>query len=191
MGTIMLLARHGETDWNKKGRLQGNLDTPLTYEGVKQAMELGKKLEEFKISNLYTSTLRRAIQTAEVVSFRIKKELILANELSEINYGIFNGTTKSERSKDEDWIMRKKDRWNHRVKGGESYNDVEKRVIAKLQDIIETEKNKTFVVITHEVPMRIILKDIKGLSTKETFDLSFANGELLKIDIENKEYRSI
>ena len=65
--TNIFLVRHGETEWNKLNRLQGNQDSPLTKNGIKQAHEVKKSLEQYVIDKAYVSPLKRARDTIDII----------------------------------------------------------------------------------------------------------------------------
>ena len=85
------VARHGETDWNKKNILLGSTDKDLNETGKKQAIELSKKLQHIKFDYIISSDLKRALETANIV----KKDasIIKNSKLRERNYGLLEGTS--------------------------------------------------------------------------------------------------
>lgn len=93
-----ILIRHGETDWNKEGKIQGQKDIPLNEVGEQQAREVAQILKEtFHITIIYTSPLQRARKTAEIIQDYLKAKLLTKSDLKEINLGIFLGK-KMERN---------------------------------------------------------------------------------------------
>lgn len=95
--TTICLVRHGETDWNLKGKLQGRTDIPLNEAGILQAEECSEYLKSFVWDALVTSPLMRAKQTAEIINIKIKVPLIEMEEFLERNYGDAEGLTLEER----------------------------------------------------------------------------------------------
>src|SRR6266516_4611482 len=89
--TTLLLVRHGETDWNAAGRLQGHTDRPLNDFGRAQAKKLAEQLANDGITAIYASDLARARETAEIVAERIDADL------REKNWGTWEGLTSGER----------------------------------------------------------------------------------------------
>ena len=94
--TSIVLARHGETDWNRDGRFQGHLDPPLNERGRTQARELAESLARFDIAALYSSDLRRAAETAEIVGARLGLVAAADAGLREIDVGAWSGLTVDE-----------------------------------------------------------------------------------------------
>ena len=87
------LVRHGETDWNIKRRTQGVQNIPLTVNGLNQAEDLSKRLKNEPITKIYTSTLKRALNTAMVIGNKRGLNPEKRQELQEINFGVWEGLT--------------------------------------------------------------------------------------------------
>src|SRR4029078_6301282 len=89
----LLLVRHGETDWNAPGRLQGHTDRPLNDYGRRQARELADRLGDDGIAAIYASDLSRAKETAEIVGARLGLPVVIDADLRERNWGSWEGLT--------------------------------------------------------------------------------------------------
>jgi broad specificity phosphatase PhoE len=96
--TTLLLVRHGETDWNAAGRLQGRTDRPLNDFGRRQAAALADRLADDGVAAIYTSDLARARETAEIVASRLELPVIADPALRERDWGTWEGLTPSERA---------------------------------------------------------------------------------------------
>ena len=94
--TTILLARHGETDWNREGRFQGWADPPLNATGCAQAVELSVELMAEDLAAVYSSPLRRAYETAEVVAASRGLEPVTVDALREVDVGSWSGLTRAE-----------------------------------------------------------------------------------------------
>jgi 2,3-bisphosphoglycerate-dependent phosphoglycerate mutase len=94
--TTLLLARHGETDWNRERRWQGHADPPLNDAGREQARELARLLAETPLDAVYSSDLRRARDTAAVVASDHGLEVVATPALREIDVGEWSGLTTDE-----------------------------------------------------------------------------------------------
>jgi broad specificity phosphatase PhoE len=92
----IITIRHGETEWNAIGREMGQLDSPLTPQGIKQAEAIAKRLSSSTFSALYTSDLGRAHETAKFIESQCDVSLVLNEGLRERNMGIFQGLTRKE-----------------------------------------------------------------------------------------------
>ena len=97
--TTLLLVRHGETDWNAEGRLQGHTDLPLNERGRRQAQSLAEELAGQEIAAVYSSDLARARQTAAVVAARLGLPVAVEADLREKNWGTWEGLTAAERER--------------------------------------------------------------------------------------------
>jgi probable phosphoglycerate mutase len=96
MPTRIIVVRHGETEWNKAGRQQGHLDSPLTALGIRQAEALAAGLRQRRIDAFYCSDLGRAVQTAAIISHAVARPFETDPALRERNLGILQGLTKEE-----------------------------------------------------------------------------------------------
>ncbi len=91
VSVFVYLARHGETDWNAEGRIQGQIDIPLNEVGRCQAEELAERLSGCGATRVIASDLARARETAEIVASRLEAELEIDPELRERMLGVFEG----------------------------------------------------------------------------------------------------
>lgn len=167
--------RHGQTNWNKKGLMQGHSDIPLNLVGLAQAFELGKKLENEKIDLILASDLSRANQTARVATKKHSADIpfVISPKLRETCFGDYEGITREEfYSSDLSKIL---DNPNHsetftaRIPGGESHGEVIARFLQCLEDNINNYPfARNVAIFAHYGIMRIITKYL----TKEmrTFD---------------------
>ena len=134
--TVILLARHGQSDWNRERRWQGHADRPLTDEGKRQAGALADRLEDIPVDAIYSSDLRRARETAEVVAERRGLEIHERSELREVDVGSWSGLTRDEAEErfPEDFA-----RWLRGGPGwrdGESYEEMSRRVLKAIGTIV-------------------------------------------------------
>ena len=154
------LLRHGETVWNTEQRLQGQLDSPLTETGQRQAEGHGEKLRSLLPGDsfrLVSSPLGRTVATAKIVAAKIgiKPEHIeLEDRLKEVSFGNWEGKTRSEVMKTDlsRFESRLKDRWSVRPPGGENYQDVAIRLQSWLSEL----NDETIVVVSHGTSGRIL-----------------------------------
>ena len=128
--TTILLARHGESDWNRERRWQGHADRPLTERGREQAQDLAERLNGIRLDGIYSSDLTRARETARVVADRRSMNVEEVAALSEVDVGSWSGLTRDEAQKrfPEDFA-----RWRDGGTGwqdGETYEQMSERVLA-------------------------------------------------------------
>ena len=129
---LVYLIRHGQTEWNLEGRLQGSKDSPLTERGRKQAEAVASSLKNEPPAFLYASPLGRARTTAELIGKSLGISMETDERLCENRFGQAEGLTLDE--VDRQWPGFQKhralDKWNVSWPGGESYLDVSKRLKA-------------------------------------------------------------
>ena len=154
--TKIFLARHGQTDWNKEGRIQGWTDTELNELGKKQAKALYNYLEKEDIKIIYTSTLKRTIQTAEPFAKETPIPIQKMEELKEINMGLLQGHLSSEPDVKRKLLLMRKN-INYRAPQGESYQDFFNRVSFFLERILMKHRNETILIIGHNGTNSMIL----------------------------------
>jgi broad specificity phosphatase PhoE len=166
--TTFLLARHGETDWNAERRWQGHADPPLNARGREQAGALAERLERERIDAVYSSDLRRAQETAEIVAERLGHDVQTDARLREVDVGEWSGLTIAEI---EDRFPEAFERWrayeHHGWETGESYDEMAERVVAALHDIADRHPDGCVLVVTHGGPVRAVGARCEGIAQLE------------------------
>lgn len=147
----LIAVRHGETEWNRERRDMGQLDSPLTTRGVRQAEALAARLEHVPIDALYTSDLGRAVATARIIAEATGVEPIIDARLRERHLGIFQGLTKDEAASRFPAEYGDYRRLGHyyQIPGGESGEQRTERSVAALTEIAERHNAGTILVVTH------------------------------------------
>ena len=160
-GTRILLARHGETDWNRVGRWQGHVDQPLNETGREQAAELGRRLNGRGIVAIYASDLRRASETATIVGVELGIEVVQDPALREIDVGSWSGLTRSEVA---ERFPEGYARWQTGEIGhdGETREQLGARVIPAVERIAHAHPGDTVLVVTHGGVVRTLLRHATG-----------------------------
>lgn len=161
----ILLLRHGETDWNLQGRCQGITDLDLNDRGKRQAMDAAAHLSTEKIDAIYSSDLKRALHTAEIIRRSHNLDVTVDSDFRELNHGELEGLTFTDiRSFYPDFLTR----WRSEpaqliVPGGERLVDVEQRVWKGLQRIVSFHSSdEKVVVVSHNFPILAVLCRITG-----------------------------
>ena len=152
--TTILLARHGETDWNREGRFQGWADPPLNATGRAQAVDLSVQLMAEELAAVYSSPLRRAYETAEVVAASRGLEPVTVDALREVDVGSWSGLSRAEI---EQRFPEQYARWLDYGQGwedGETYEQMGDRVVGALQELAEARDGQRILAVTHGGPMR-------------------------------------
>jgi probable phosphoglycerate mutase len=162
--TTILLARHGETDWNAAGRWQGWADRPLTEQGVAQARALAEELASLALVGAYASDLRRARATAEIVAERLGLPVSIDPRLREVDVGSWSGLTTAEAR---ERFPAAYERWRDGGEGwddGETYEDMAARVLAALQDIAAAHDCESVLVVCHGGAIRAVHAAAAGVT---------------------------
>lgn len=156
--TRLVLIRHGETDWNVIGRYQGQADPPLNRQGLQQAQRLVEELRPAGLELLYSSPLRRAWQTAEIVARALDLPLYPEPRLMEIHQGAWQGRLRSEIEAGYPELFRRwqDEPWEVTPPGGESLQQVQARVYAALDDIVARHEGQVIGLVTHRIPIILI-----------------------------------
>jgi broad specificity phosphatase PhoE len=165
--TEILLARHGETDWNRESRFQGHADPPLNELGRQQATELAEALAAEEITAVYSSPLLRALETAQVIAARRGLVAVPVEGLREVDVGSWQALTRDEV---EQRFPEQFGRWLDYGQGwndGETYEEMGKRAIAALQDLAVNNDGGRIVVVTHGGPIRAALAQASGIDHSE------------------------
>lgn len=147
----LILARHGETDWNVAKKIQGVTDTDLNENGLRQARELAAAVlaGDLGITAIYSSHLKRAAQTAAYVAGALNLPYHTMEALQELNFGKWEGNSwpeVKERYPEEYGVWYTNRRYTPAPEG-ESYQQMLERVIPALQEIVRREKGNALVVI--------------------------------------------
>ncbi len=162
LSTEIFLLRHGETQWNKENRLQGQQNSPLTKLGREQARRNGqvlcKILEGRSDYRFFSSPLGRCLETSQLIASALNfdpKIIKLDDRLTELCYGKWEGENMFEirKANAHFFNMRLSDRWEKPMLGGESYYQVATRIESWLQKLGEC---KTSIVVSHGCAGRIM-----------------------------------
>ena len=165
--TIVLLARHGQSDWNAARRWQGHADRPLTEKGRAQASALAERLAHIELDAVCSSDLRRAADTARVVAEAQGLELVQLPELREVDVGSWSGLTREEA---EELFPEGFARWREGFPGwddGEDYDEMAQRAIGAVVEIALAHDDGRVLVVSHGGPIRAIHAAALGLDVHE------------------------
>jgi 2,3-bisphosphoglycerate-dependent phosphoglycerate mutase len=157
--TTLYLVRHGETEWNREGRVQGHLDPPLNQAGRAQALGLARRLADVAFDAAYSSDSQRAHLTAEIVLAERRVPIVMLPGLRERFLGRWEGVLAAELPTSDPaawraWLGRPRDWAPH---GGESEVELERRVTAALDGIVAAHPDQTILVVSHGGAIRATL----------------------------------
>ena len=161
--------RHGITEWNQRGLIQGVTDIPLSPEGLRQAGLLAERLhrEKDRWDGVYCSDLQRAERTAEILAARLGIPLVRDARLRERSFGEAEGTTLSER------LERWGEDWRRLVPDQEIDDSVRERGLAFVRELAEKHRGEAWLVVTHGSFLARILQALcKGLDDSHLLNVS-------------------
>jgi broad specificity phosphatase PhoE len=174
----VILVRHGETEFNRNGRIMGSADSPLTPEGIQVAHELAKIIRKQRIGVVFSSSLGRALSSAKIYAQGLGCPILPRAEMSELNCGIWEGRVRKEVLSGE--IMRAT--WHDRPPGGESYADAELRVGSFIRELNASGSSDSILVVGHAGVNRVFLKLWLGLPPEYAVKIHFAHDTLYMLD---------
>ncbi|MCR4394441.1 MAG: histidine phosphatase family protein [Dehalococcoidales bacterium] len=162
--TTIILIRHGDTDWNVEEIFRGRVDVELNENGIKQAQLLAKYLEDVPVKEIYTSPLKRALKTAEIIAGPHNANIIPSNELIDFDYGEWQGLSHDKvknqyKTLYEEWL---KSPQLVRMPKGESLDDVRKRAVSLINQVIVRHQG-IIALVSHRVILKVIICALLGL----------------------------
>lgn len=161
MNTIVYLIRHGSTEWTEEDRFSGISDIPLSTTGLHQAQMLSQSIfrSSIQIESIYSSPLKRCIETANAISncYNISSQIL--NEFRELDYGVWEGLSRREIISDyyNDFQAWQENPFLNSPTGGESGKEVIKRVLPIFKGLMQKHKGQAFVIVAHKALNRLIL----------------------------------
>ena len=190
--TRICVVRHGETDWNTAGILQGWLDVPINERGRVQARELAQAFAGSAFSCVYTSPLSRALETAEIVAAMLRLSPPVCHDgLKERNFGVIQGIPKAELAELNPSLLEHilKRNPDTRFEQGESMNDCATRVLAAVMDVATQRPGERALLITHGWAMDVITREVRGLPRGAMLHHKPKNGEILWLEATPRSIR--
>ncbi|MFB3921344.1 MAG: histidine phosphatase family protein [Terriglobia bacterium] len=168
---LFYFVRHGVSGWNAENRLCGRTDVALSDEGRRQAALLGERLRGLAPSALYTSPLRRAMETAEILAASVGRKPTVDDRLTELDYGAWEGKTFAEIMAQEGDAFRAwdADPGNVPPRGGESGAQALRRVAPFLDEITarHSGEHEHVIVVCHRTICRLVVCHVLRLSPSE------------------------
>jgi phosphoserine phosphatase len=191
--TELLLVRHGETDWNRERRFQGHADQPLNEAGRAQARELAELLASERIDAVYTSDLRRARETAEILASRLDAEVVALRELREIDVGSWQGLSWPEIEERHPVGVERWHRDGHGWDGGETHVELGERIVRALEDIAARHPGQRVLVVGHGGTVRSARAFVEGVSVVESRRRTpgIGNCEVFRVVTESGTWRGL
>ena len=184
----LLLIRHGQTDWNTQGRVQGGGD--LNNIGIAQSNLLATVLQNSQASTIYTSPSKRTHQTAVIIATALSLEVNTTPLLKDIDYGVWSGALLADLIKDDPDLFEQweKDPSSVRFPEGESLLDLRTRISVFMDEITEKHSSDTVVVVTHESPIISMLAVALEIPDSSHRNFHADNASLTVLQFKNTHY---
>ncbi len=195
----IVLARHGETAWNVEEVFRGRIDVELNETGIKQAQLLGAYLSDKKIEAVLSSPLKRALKTAETIAGYHKLEVEITPGLIDLDFGEWQGLPHLEVK---DRYSELYQEWEHSpervvLPGGESLDDVKKRVAGVVDEVI-TRYGNMVILVSHRVVNKVLICALLGLDNSHFWNIrqdtcgittfSYRNGRFILAEHNNASF---
>lgn len=191
--TTLVIIRHGETEWNREGRIQGHLDSALTPEGVAQAEACATRLQAEIFDHVVASDLPRVQHTAGILTSQMALAIRNDVALRERCFGVGEGKTYSEldalyvdafkrvRSENPDLEVG--------LEGGESRREFHERIVSILQKIAEEHAGKRVLIVTHGGVLGVVYRWLKNLPIGGSDKVEIPNVAYNRVVIEDGTWR--
>ncbi len=187
--THLVLVRHGQTNWNREGRYQGQADPPLNEAGRQQARALAAQLAGRSFEAIYSSDLQRARETAGILAQTFRLSISLDPRLREVSLGEWEGQLGHDiaAAYPEAWEERRRDPVYARPPGGETVAEVAARVWAATDDIARSHPHSSVLIVSHGLALATLLVKAWNRSIEQVFDLVLENAQVEEIEWQSAE----
>ena len=194
--TWLYFVRHGETEYNRQGIMQGRgIDSALNARGREQAEALGQRLRDQVFNTIYASPLKRTRETAAILAQHHREAPVqYLSDLEEMAWGVYEGEPPSE---ERDRILSTmKERWrqgghDEPIKGGESIREVQERALRAVNHITAQETGSSVLVVTHGRFLRVALASIlDGYGLTRMHEFPHANTTVNRIAYDGRRFRA-
>ena len=188
--TKVYLVRHGQTEWNKKLTFRGRKDIPLNEAGHREAQAISDALKKKDIGAIYTSPLRRSIETAQPIANYSHLDIVPVQGLIDINYGDWEGLTFNEVKKQYSDEYNKWEKRPHLIKfpHGETLDEAKERSIRAFKNIVKKNTGNSILIVPHRVINKVLLCALLDLSTSHFWEIKQDTGCINLIECVNNRF---
>ncbi len=185
--TKFLLVRHGRSEWNANGRIQGQIDIALDEAGQQQAQRVADRLAQETIIAVYSSPLLRAKATAETIAAKFDLPVNLDARLMEYDFGVMSGLTWDQVVENHPDVANRwlEDPWVVPVEGSEGRVNFAARVMSAMHDIDAQQPAGPVVVVAHGGTFGVYLTAMLGLDLRRRHPFHFGNTSVSLIEIQD------
>ena len=188
--TEFIFIRHGITELNVKKVYFGQLDPPLTNEGIRQIQNTRNNLISENIGLFYSSDLKRCVESAKIINEHTNLDIIEKNGFRELNFGIFEGISHQElvsRYPEEADIFFKN--WEtYQIPGGESIYDFMIRAVNEIEEIKKSHKGEKVLIVTHSGVIQAVLSFYFTGSLEAYWKFRFNHGSMTKLCFDEADF---
>ena len=183
----IFLVRHGETNWNKEGRFQGQINIPLNNNGKNQAKKASEYLNEINFNKAFSSSMDRPYETAQIILQNSSDiEITKIKELVEISHGLWEGKLENEIQKQWPELLKN---WHEHpeeviMPSGESIKEVSERSVKAWDEICLAQKNNDLtLLVAHDAVNKTLICNILGIDFSNIWMIKQGNGGITIIDL--------
>lgn len=175
--TRLVLVRHGRTEWNRVERYRGRADIDLDEVGRRQAEAVARRVTEWQVAAVYSSPLRRALFTAEIVARQLGLGVSVLPGLVDIDYGEWQGLTPDEAAARYDGLYSSWLKSPQAVKfpGGEGLAEVRDRASQAVHEVVGKHPRETVVMVSHKVVCQTLILSLLGLDNSHFWQIGQDN----------------
>lgn len=188
--TNIFIARHGETEYNRTNRIQGRgINKSLNETGRLQAKAIGNTLKDKNIDHIFSSSLKRSLETAEIIADELNLKIESYAELDEMNFGIIEGKHISEIRDNLDHLHHtwKNGDTSFALEQGESPEGVLKRVLLRTDVLLDKHRGQNMLFVLHGRLIRIILSHWLGYGLSQMHRIEHQNGALYHLQLREED----
>lgn len=178
--TTLYIVRHGQTDWNVQGKLQGHADIPLNSAGRAEAAELSERIRTIDFDICFASDLQRAIETARILSATHPLIIRPVPALRERNYGSWEGRLFSE--------LLEYEKRGYPLLNIESDEEIQKRIFPLLDEIVSNHPGATVLIVTHGSVLRSLLAHLLNIDSSSILSVQMKTMAMLKLVAASGQY---
>ena len=182
--TTVILIRHGESEANREDIFAGHLNVDLMPKGVEQAQKTAQYIvENYTVDKIYASDLKRAYKTGKTLADKLGMEIIVDKRFREIDAGEWDGIKFNELGDKyaEEFRIWRDDIANAKCTGGESVEDLRKRVFGAATEVAENNDGKTVVIATHATPIRVMQTYVQMGSLEKMNDIPWVSNASVSV----------
>ncbi|MCL5985984.1 MAG: histidine phosphatase family protein [Actinobacteria bacterium] len=187
----LYFVRHGQTRLNIDRRYIGSTDLELTDLGVRQAYAVGREIRSFptKISGIYTSPMKRTVQTVVEIKKCLKDlDVTEVADLAEVDFGLWEGmlSTEAEERYPEIYRQLRETPLEACFPEGGSFVEIRNRALAFIKGLAAKNPESEFIIVSHGGPIRMIIAEVMGLKNKNIWSFEVKHGSISKVVFEDK-----